>query len=231
MFKKLLSALGVLALLVAPSLSKLPVKEDTLLKSVGVLQAKRGEDEWACTAFRLKAKRLVVTAGHCVEGVEEMSFILPTHVGANLFGKVEGWKVTLKHLDKTDDIAILVLEEGPTGPGLEVAREETKLGDEVWLIGYPVTRFHEGWDWDLSLTVRPGVLSGLFNPTNKALEGEQKFDTGILGSMSGGPILNKDGKVIGIGTSHYSQPRVQAQIVASPRLAQLRRAILAAQGF
>jgi serine protease Do len=93
---------------------------------------------------------------------------------------------TLCKISQDNDLALLKVE-GYVTPRFESAkRSELSQGEEVFAIGSPL-------DLNLKNTVTSGVLSGFrdnFIQTNAQ----------IYPGNSGGPLINKEGKVIGVNT-------------------------------
>ena len=95
------------------------------------------------------------------------------------------------------DLAILSLEDfqvGDTRP-LQIRYDQLKLGDEISVFGFPSI----GGD---TLTLTKGIISGFDN-----VEGFYKVSAVINKGNSGGPVLDSQGKLIGIATAVY-----QAQV-------------------
>lgn len=132
----------------------------------------------------------VLTSLHVVEGATEVQV---------LFADNTRVKATLAARLPEKDIAVLRLSERPPllipatlgNPGM------LSVGDEAIVVGNPFGLRH---------TVTAGVISGLhrdFRPsrTRQALEDLIQFDTAVNPGNSGGPLLNRDGEVVGIVTA------------------------------
>jgi len=91
------------------------------------------------------------------------------------------------------DLAILSLDDlraGETRP-LEIRYDQLKLGDEISVFGFPSI----GGD---TLTLTKGIISGFDN-----VEGFYKVSAVINKGNSGGPVLDFNGKLIGIATAFF----------------------------
>jgi len=95
--------------------------------------------------------------------------------------------------DQEDDLAILELPElraGETRP-LQVRYDRLKLGDEISVFGFP------GIGGD-TLTLTKGIISGFDNEF-----GFYKVSAAINKGNSGGPVLDSQGRLIGIATAVF----------------------------
>lgn len=134
------------------------------------------------TAFFLNGVGLV-TAAHCVKGVDEVQVFHPSK-HANTF------KVTVRKRDEHRDLAILDHQIPATEYfELDPVSHAIVTGDPVTAIGYP------GWAPGDSLNIRPGFVSTLtVKSAVPLIEVTQKLTQG----MSGGPLLNANDAVAGI---------------------------------
>lgn len=107
--------------------------------------------------------------------------------------------------DPINDIAILKIE-GENFPYLELGNSsEIQLGEEVIAVGNALGEFHD--------TISYGIVSGLsryiqatdhFTQKTEHLRGLIQTDAAINPGNSGGPLVNMEGKVIGINTAMVS---------------------------
>jgi serine protease Do len=136
------------------------------------------------TSFMIDNKGYLVTNYHVVKG---SSTILVQN------GKGQEFKARIVHFDNTKDIAILKIEDEDYKPigtlPYSIKRGTANLGAQIFTLGYPKDEivYNEGYlssenghDGD-TVTVQIAVSA---NPGN-----------------SGGPVLNKNGEVIGILSS------------------------------
>ena len=108
------------------------------------------------------------------------------------------YKGSVSWADSNLDLAIVKI----TGAGLKYLElgdsDDLKLGQDVWAIGNPI-------GIEFQRTITKGIISGL-NRTLKIDEEEVymedliQTDASINSGNSGGPLINKDGKIIGINS-------------------------------
>ena len=110
---------------------------------------------------------------------------------------------TLVGADASSDLALLKVDPAQTGTlhPLELADSgDTEVGDEVIAIGSP---------FGLQSTLTSGIVSALNrtlqSPNGHSIDGAIQTDAAINPGNSGGPLLNTDGKVIGVNAQIASQ--------------------------
>jgi S1-C subfamily serine protease len=174
----------------------------TSLKGVVHLQA----PSWQGSGF-VVGPRLIVTARHCVEGVED--FVITTHDGHQV-------RATRAISDKEHDVAFIwvddlecianergtaahkaVLTPVPLGSIADV-----RLGQSVYVIGSPYGKVNFN-----SLTT--GIISGVnrdWSPLGESYGWEIAFTVDSAGhpGNSGGPVFTMDGIVRGILVGGFS---------------------------
>ena len=102
---------------------------------------------------------------------------------------------SLKSADPDHDIAVLAPARLPQVVVPAVLGGGAKVGDEVFAVGHPL---------GLVGSFSAGVVSGLDRsfplPSGKTIGGMIQFDAAVNPGNSGGPLLNREGQVIGIVT-------------------------------
>lgn len=150
--------------------STIQVAESSLIRISGL------QDEHAvtCSGFVIAPKR-VLTANHCVEDITNLTY--------------DGSKdAHVIFMDNYYDLALV--EVNTSKPALVLDDDEVWEGQSLTAIGYA-----KGWNHLLALEeiVRiPNYPVEHSTPSGIILQG------GIIGGMSGGPIINRSGRVVSI---------------------------------
>jgi len=146
------------------------------------------------SAFLISKDGLILTSRHVVEDPDaDYSVILEPN---------KTYSVKILERDPINDIAILKIE-GEDFPYLELGdSEQIEIGETVIAVGNPLGEFHD--------TVSAGIVSGLsryiqasngISKQAERLRGLIQTDAAINPGNSGGPLINMEGKVIGINTA------------------------------
>jgi S1-C subfamily serine protease len=100
--------------------------------------------------------------------------------------------------DPENDIAVLMADRPPEVivPAVLGSSSALQVGDEAFAVGHPL---------GLTGSLSAGVISGLERAipigNGQTLRGLIQFDAAVNRGNSGGPLLNRDGQVIGIVTA------------------------------
>jgi serine protease Do len=137
----------------------------------------------------VKGEGIVLTNNHVIEGAEEIKVTLSdrAEVSASVVGS-----------DPRTDIAVLKLPEG-SYPAITLGdSDKIEVGEWAVAIGNP---------FGLGQSVTVGVVSakGRADVGVADLEDFIQTDAAINPGNSGGPLINLDGKVIGINTAIFSR--------------------------
>lgn len=146
------------------------------------------------SGFLISEDGYILTSRHVVEDPEAdyMIILEPT----------KKYPAKILSRDPINDIAVLKIDEKNL-PFLELAdSEQIELGQEVLAVGNALGEFHD--------TVSAGIVSGLsrliqatnnFTKQAERLRGLIQTDAAINPGNSGGPLVDMEGKVIGINTA------------------------------
>ena len=143
--------------------------------------------EGQASGFVISADGYVLTNNHVVDGADEIAVVMGD-------GR-EFEDVTLIGTDDKTDVALLKIEDVDDLPHLELGDSDTlEIGEWVIAIGNP---------FGLTETLTVGVVSALGRKVS-GTETYQDFiqtDAAINPGNSGGPLLNLEGKVVGINSA------------------------------
>ena len=132
----------------------------------------------------------ILTALHVVEDATEIEVIFAdgTHSKAEIIGA-----------ETENDIAVLQPQQPPEiiVPAILGNSRAMRVGDEAFAVGNPL---------GLVASMSAGVISGFdrsipLGENGERLEGLIQFDAAVNPGNSGGPLLNRNGQVIGIVTA------------------------------
>jgi len=134
------------------------------------------------------AADLVLTANHVIEQEDGITVVLPD--GAEIPAKLAG-------RDPGSDLAVLRLEKAAAKPA--ETSSEAKIGALVLALGRPS---REG------IEVSLGVVSAMGGPVRTPQGSIDRFirtDTTPFPGFSGGPLVDAEGRVIGLNTSGFGR--------------------------
>jgi serine protease Do len=142
----------------------------------------------AATGFVIDPAGIIVTNDHVVDSARSVSVTTSDNkkFGARVLGE-----------DPSSDLAVLKVD-APGLPAIELGdSNQVQVGDDVVAIGNAL-------DLDGGLSATRGIVSGLHReiPTdNGRLTGLIQTDAAINPGNSGGPLVDAQGRVIGINTA------------------------------
>jgi S1-C subfamily serine protease len=130
---------------------------------------------------------LILTALHVVAGAASVKLIFADGTNAT---------ATIQNVDADHDIAVLAADQLPDVVVPAVLGSAGSVGDDAFVVGHQL---------GLVDSMTAGVISGFDRtlPTKdgKQLSGLIQFDAAVNPGSSGGPLLNRNGQVIGIVTA------------------------------
>jgi serine protease Do len=141
------------------------------------------------SGFIISARGVVVTNNHVVEGADQV--VVQLKDGRK-------FKSSKIHTDHKTDLAIVVLDTKQGLPTLEFGdSSQMEIGDRVLAVGAP---------FGLTGTVTHGIISSTGRSLRMNMyEDFLQTDAAINPGNSGGPLVNLEGKVIGINSAIKSR--------------------------
>jgi serine protease Do len=142
------------------------------------------------SGFFISKDGLVITAAHVVDGGS--AFYVVTYDDQQL-------PAELLIMDKRKDLAILKVESTKVSGTLNLGTSSTlQVGEDVLAVGNP---------FGFTFTVTTGIVSALVRHMEPGGVGLIQTDTSLNPGNSGGPILNKNGDVIGVSHAIFTPSR------------------------
>jgi S1-C subfamily serine protease len=182
-------------------------KEAPVLEKTAPIARTPIEHAVQCT-FRIRNKKggasgffindtgLAVTAKHVVKGATYS-------MKAEIPGDSRKYRVRILKKSRKNDLALLQVDIKRPTPYLEIRDPKTLVpGEEVLAVGNPLLAFKE--------TITRGIFSRIFLESDWKKELKMKkppykfrgdwvqFSAPIIGGNSGGPLVDKEGKLVGI---------------------------------
>ena len=165
---------------------------NTILPSIVVIQSERtstttGDTSGLGTGVIINKQGSILTALHVVDNATglRVSFADGTESAA-----------TIASTDPDNDIAVLTAEHGPEVIVPAVLGGGLRVGDEAFAVGHPL-----GLVGSLSAGVISGLNRSIARDNGGTFKGLIQFDAAVNPGNSGGPLLNRNGQVVGIVTS------------------------------
>lgn len=125
----------------------------------------------------------VMTNHHVVDGSDRVSLVLPD--GSDVPGRVLG-------SDEDSDIAVIEAQ-GLSAPAVELGvSDDLRIGQQVIAVGSPL---------GLNGTVTSGIVSALDRTSQRSTQSLVQTDASINPGNSGGPLVDLDGRVVGVNSS------------------------------
>ncbi len=148
------------------------------------------------SGFFINDRGMAITARHVVKGATYS-------MKAELPGDKREYHVRVVKKSRKHDLALLRVDIDRPTPYLEIRDPKTLVpGEEVWAIGNPLLAFRD--------TVTKGTFSRLFpeadwkreaklkRPPFKFRGDQVQFSTPVIPGNSGGPLVDREGKVVGV---------------------------------
>ncbi len=169
----------------------------TVTPSVVTLRVEGADGQGTGSGWVYDDKGHLVTNNHVVAGAAdggEITVVLAN--GTRLPGKIVG-------RDASYDLAVVKVERTDLAPIELGSSDDVVVGDQVIAVGAPL---------GLDSTVTSGIVSALNRPVTPGDEDDQSFinaiqtDAAINPGNSGGPLLDMQGRVIGVNSAIARAP-------------------------
>jgi S1-C subfamily serine protease len=159
---------------------------DAIRRPLVAVQTDRQGEAGLGSGIVVNTQGSILTSLHVVDGARsiKVSFSDGTESPA-----------TVASSDPDHDIAVLSPARLPEVVVPAVLGGGARIGDEAFAVGHPL-----GLYGSLSAGVISGLDRSFPQPNGKTLEGMIQFDAAVNPGNSGGPLLNRNGQVIGIVT-------------------------------
>ena len=152
---------------------------------VRIIDRSSGKQAGLGSGFLINAEGFLVTNYHVVSEFTNQPDRFNVEYVRN---DGEKGSLTLVNLDVINDLALLKLDQSP-GYFIELANTLPSHGELIYSIGNP---------HDLGWTVIPGTYNGI---TAHSVYERIHFSGSVNPGMSGGPVLNQAGQVIGVNVA------------------------------
>lgn len=151
-------------------------------RSITVLIASRNREGAALgTGFVVDQRGVVVTNAHVVAGAERVDVQFAD--GSEVSGTVVG-------RDEATDVAVISIPQSLPASAKWGNSDDLKVGDPVVAVGFPAA---------FTLGAQPSISRGVVSQTVSGLGSQYlQIDASVNPGMSGGPLLDAKGQVVGV---------------------------------
>ena len=109
----------------------------------------------------------------------------------------EGERIDVEFLGYNDELDLALLKANGTYKAIELGdSDNVKIGEKVIAIGNP---------YGLRFSVSEGIVSGIHRRGPNNIEAYLQIDAALNPGNSGGPLINKEGKVVGMNNFKISE--------------------------
>ena len=133
---------------------------------------------------------MVLTANHVVKR-PDLPYTIRTNLGKEYPAQIQ----RLKSNSNSPDLAVVTFVSSDNYPTATVGdSDQAVIGSEIYVVGYPAVGGLSGAERDLEFT--QGIVTS--RPQNRPQDYTLRYNAVTRGGMSGGPVFDSDGRVIGI---------------------------------
>ena len=151
------------------------------------------------TGVIIKSNGYIITNAHVVVDMENIIVVLSNSCA---------YQARLKAIDEKTDLAMIKIDKGELIPVEFGDIKDVQVGETVVAIGTP-----------LSMSLRNSATKGMISGLNRSIQSEYRFiqsDAAINGGNSGGPLVNMEGKVVGINSIKYTGDGIEGMSFSIP---------------
>jgi len=171
----------------APSIPSVTAQSVVKVYSSGAPPQPTYEQVSSGSGFAISSDGVVVTNYHVVKGCQKLK--------VHLLGKAV--EATTLFQDERNDIAIIKGDFRPKGY-FNVSDKRPRLLQDIYVAGFPF-----GKDMSTTVKVTKGIISSLAGMENNY--SNIQIDAALHQGNSGGPILDNEGKVVGVAVSRLDK--------------------------
>jgi putative serine protease PepD len=156
--------------------------------AVAYITAQTAQGTATGSGFVVSSDGKIITNEHVVDGATSVTVKLGTG------GKTQ--TATVLAADASKDLALLKVDDGSNLHVLSFGDSSTlQIGDNVYAIGNPY-----GLDHTLTSGIVSALNRDLQSPNGTPIKGAIQTDAALNPGNSGGPLLDADGKVVGVNS-------------------------------
>lgn len=156
------------------------------LFQIRLIENSSGEKSSIGSGFLISSDGLIATNYHVVSGFAQHPDKYHVEYVDHLGGK---GKLSLIRVDVINDLALLKLKDHSIQTFFPISKSSPERGQEIYSLGNP---------HDLGMIVVPGTYNGL---KKDSFTDRIHFTGAVNSGMSGGPVVNKEGQVVGVNVA------------------------------
>lgn len=140
------------------------------------------------TGVVIKSNGTILTNAHVVKDIENITVI---------FRNGESFPGTVTNIDELSDLAVVRINKLGLKPIVLASPGDVLWGETVLAVGTPLSL-------SMRNTVTKGIISGIDVPLTGAYYPMLQTDAAINAGNSGGPLVDMNGRLVGINSAKYS---------------------------
>lgn len=152
------------------------------------------------TGVVIKSNGTILTNAHVVENINNITVFL---------GDGTSHAAQIQYMDKTSDLAVIKINKLGMQPIEFASNEDIVWGSTVIAIGTPLSL-------SMQNTVTRGIISGVNVNIQNAYYPLIQTDAAINAGNSGGPLVNTEGRLLGINSSKFMGINIEGMAFSIP---------------